>query len=84
LRTLNNLFQFYKTVFSLRIFVLYLAIKFKNILKQISSIQNPFIKNLVLLQEKANRKQSGTFLIEGQRNHVGAKGGYEIETILLL
>jgi hypothetical protein len=31
-------------------------------------------KNLVLLQEKAkNRKQAGTFLIEGNANHVGKK-----------
>jgi TrmH family RNA methyltransferase len=53
-------------------------------LKQITSIQNPFIKTLVLLQEKAkNRKQSGTFLIEGQREIMLAqKGGYEVETIL--
>jgi TrmH family RNA methyltransferase len=53
-------------------------------LKQITSIQNPFIKTLVLLQEKAkNRKQSGSFLIEGQREIMLAqKGGYEIETIL--
>lgn len=53
-------------------------------MKQITSIQNPFIKTLVLLQEKAkNRKQSGTFLIEGQREIMLAqKGGYEIETIL--
>ena len=37
-------------------------------MKQISSVQNPFIKSLVLLQEKAKaRKQTGTFLIEGQR-----------------
>jgi TrmH family RNA methyltransferase len=51
-------------------------------LKQISSIQNPFIKNLVLLKRQiANR---GTFLIEGQREIMYAKkGGYEIETILL-
>jgi TrmH family RNA methyltransferase len=53
-------------------------------LKQITSIQNPFIKTLLLLQEKArNRKQSGTFLIEGKREIMLAqKGGYEIETIL--
>tara|TARA_R110000868_G_C10865605_1_gene761858 strand:- start:602 stop:1387 length:786 start_codon:yes stop_codon:yes gene_type:complete len=53
-------------------------------LKQITSIQNPFIKTLVLLQEKAkNRKQSGSFLIEGQREIMLAqKGGYQIETIL--
>jgi TrmH family RNA methyltransferase len=36
-------------------------------LKQITSIQNPFIKSLVLLQEKAKNKQTGTFLIEGKR-----------------
>ncbi len=53
-------------------------------MKQITSIQNPFIKSLVLLQEKAKaRKQTGTFLIEGQREiSLAVKGGYEIETIL--
>jgi len=55
-------------------------------LKQITSVQNPFIKSLVLLQEKSKaRKQSGTFLIEGQREiELAQKGGYEIETILFL
>jgi RNA methyltransferase, TrmH family len=55
-------------------------------LKQITSIQNPFIKSLVLLQEKAKaRKQSGTFLIEGNREiSLAIKGGYEIETLLFL
>jgi len=53
-------------------------------LKQITSIQNPFIKSLVLLQEKAkNRKQTGTFLIEGVREiSLAVKGKYEIETVL--
>jgi TrmH family RNA methyltransferase len=53
-------------------------------LKQITSIQNPFIKALVLLQEKAkNRKQTGTFIIEGKREiEIAIKGGYEIQTIL--
>jgi TrmH family RNA methyltransferase len=53
-------------------------------LKQITSIQNPFIKSLVLLQEKAkNRKQTGTFLIEGKREiFLALKGGYEIDTVL--
>lgn len=39
---------------------------------------------MVLLQEKAkNRKQTGTFLIEGKREiSLALKGGYEIETIL--
>lgn len=55
-------------------------------MKQITSVQNPFIKSLVLLQEKAKaRKQSGTFLIEGQREiSIALKGGYEMETILFL
>lgn len=53
-------------------------------MKQITSIQNPFIKSLVQLQEKAkSRKQSGTFLIEGRREiTLALKGEYEIETIL--
>jgi TrmH family RNA methyltransferase len=55
-------------------------------MKQISSSQNPFIKSLVLLQEKTKaRKQSGTFLIEGKREiEIALKGGYEIETVLFL
>lgn len=55
-------------------------------MKLITSVQNPFIKSLVLLQEKAKaRKQSGTFLIEGQREiTLALKGNYEIETILFL
>jgi len=55
-------------------------------MKQITSIQNPFIKSLVLLQEKAKaRKQSGTFLIEGKREiSIALKGGYEMEIILFV
>ena len=55
-------------------------------MKQISSAQNPYIKSLILLQEKAKaRKQSGTFLIEGMREiELALKGNYEIETILFL
>ncbi len=55
-------------------------------MKQITSIQNPFIKSLVLLQEKSKaRKQTGTFLIEGLREiSLAIKGGYEIETVLFL
>lgn len=53
-------------------------------MKQITSIQNPYIKSLVLLQEKAKeRKKTGTFLIEGIREiELALKGGYEIETTL--
>jgi len=55
-------------------------------MKHITSVQNPYIKSLVLLQEKAKaRNQSGTFLIEGKREiEIAMKGGYEMETILFL
>ena len=55
-------------------------------MKQITSSQNPFIKSLIQLQEKAKaRKQSGTFLIEGMREiEIAIKGKYEIETILFV
>jgi TrmH family RNA methyltransferase len=55
-------------------------------MKQITSAQNPYIKSLIQLQEKAKaRKQSGTFLIEGMREiELAIKGNYEIETILFL
>ncbi len=55
-------------------------------MKQITSAQNPFIKSLVQLQEKAKaRKQSGTFLIEGMREiELAIKGKYEIETLLFV
>ncbi|WP_111308382.1 TrmH family RNA methyltransferase [Confluentibacter sediminis] len=52
--------------------------------KQISSTQNPLIRQLVQLKDKSReRKKSGSFLIEGEREIMLAiKGGYEIETIL--
>lgn len=55
-------------------------------MKHISSSQNPYIKQLVLLQEKAKaRRQSGTFLIEGKREiTLAQKGGYTLETILFV
>lgn len=51
---------------------------------QISSIVNPFIKQLVQLKYKSRaRKKSGLFLIEGEREiTLALKGGYDIETIL--
>lgn len=56
------------------------------ILKQITSIQNPYVKSLVQLQEKAKaRRQSGTFLMEGKREiSIAIKGGYLMETLLFL
>jgi len=55
-------------------------------LKQITSIQNAFVKSLVQLQEKSkSRKQTGTFLMEGKREiELALKGGYELETLLFL
>ncbi|AWH86766.1 rRNA methyltransferase [Flavobacterium album] len=55
-------------------------------MKQITSAQNPFIKQLILLQDKAKaRRETGTFLIEGQREtELARKGGYEIETVLFV
>jgi TrmH family RNA methyltransferase len=54
-------------------------------LKQITSIQNPFIKSLVQLQDKSKtRKQTGLFIIEGQREiSLAVAGGYEIQTLLV-
>jgi TrmH family RNA methyltransferase len=53
-------------------------------MKHISSIQNPIIKQLVQLKEKAReRKKSGLFLIEGEREiSLAVKGGYVLETVL--
>lgn len=52
--------------------------------KQITSIQNPFFQQLVLLKYKSKaRKTSGLFLIEGEREIILAlKGDYRLETIL--
>jgi RNA methyltransferase, TrmH family len=52
--------------------------------KQISSTQNLFIRQLVLLNDKSReRKKSGLFLIEGKREiSLAIKGDYEFETIL--
>ena len=52
--------------------------------KQITSPQNPFIRQLILLKDKSReRKKSGLFLIEGKREiTLAIKGGYKLETIL--
>ena len=53
-------------------------------IKEISSVQNPFIKHLIQIKEKSReRKKTGLFLIEGQREiGLALKGNYELETIL--
>lgn len=55
-------------------------------MKQISSIQNSYIKELIKLQEKSReRKKKGLFLVEGQREiSLVIKGNYTIETLLIL
>src|SRR5690606_2445410 len=52
--------------------------------KLISSSHNPYIKQLVQLKDKSReRKKSGLFLIEGEREiALALKGNYELETIL--
>lgn len=53
-------------------------------MKKLTSIQNPFVKLLVSLKEKAKeRKRKQAFLIEGKREiDLAFKGGYDINTIL--
>ena len=53
-------------------------------MKEISSIHNPYIKNLVKLQEKSReRKKQGLFIIEGKREiSLAISSGYEIDTVL--
>ena len=64
-----------------------LRLKFKHyfcsMVKTISSLQNPFIKQLVQLKEKSKlRKQTGLFVIEGKRElSLAIKGNYSIETL---
>lgn len=55
-------------------------------MKQISSTQNSYIKDLLKLQDKSReRKKKGLFIIEGQREiSLAIKGSYQIETILFV
>ncbi len=55
-----------------------------NLAKQISSLQNPLVKRILLLQEKSReRKKSGAFVLEGVRElQLALKGGYHLETLL--
>lgn len=52
--------------------------------KQISSPQNPLIKQLLLLSEKSReRKKQGLFVIEGIREiQLAIQGGYHIKTLV--
>ncbi len=52
-------------------------------IKQISSLQNPLVKNMLLLKEKSRaRKKTGQFVLEGQRElELALKGGYTITSL---
>ncbi|MEX0288950.1 MAG: TrmH family RNA methyltransferase [Flavobacteriaceae bacterium] len=54
-----------------------------NEIKQISSLQNPLIKKVVLLKEKKRgRNKSGLFVLEGVREmQMALKGGYTFDTV---
>lgn len=55
-------------------------------IKQISSLQNPLVKNILLLKEKSReRKKSGCFVLEGVRElELALKGNYQIKKLLYL
>ena len=53
-------------------------------MKEITSIQNSYIKNLLKLQEKSReRKKQGLFIIEGKREiSLAIEANYEFDTVL--
>ena len=55
-------------------------------MKRIESPNNPFIKNLLKLQEKSReRRKQGLFVVEGKHEiKLAIKGGYEITTLLVV
>lgn len=52
-------------------------------MKEITSTQNPLVRQLVLLKEKSrNRKKEGIFIIEGEREiRLAMQGGYVLDTV---
>lgn len=53
-------------------------------MKEITSVQNSYVKNILKLQEKSReRKKQGLFIIEGKREiSLAIKGAYEFDTVL--
>lgn len=51
--------------------------------KQITSLQNHLVKKVILLKEKSReRRSSGSFVLEGQREfNLACKGGYNIQYV---
>ncbi len=56
------------------------------LMKEITSSQNPLVKNILKLQEKAReRKKQGVFIIEGKREiSLAIAAAYQFETLLFL
>jgi len=54
--------------------------------KELSSLQNPLVKEVILLQEKSReRRKKGLFIIEGQREiQLALAGNYTLEKIIIL
>tara|TARA_R110001632_G_scaffold36869_3_gene93115 strand:+ start:98 stop:883 length:786 start_codon:yes stop_codon:yes gene_type:complete len=55
-------------------------------MKQIFSLQNPLIKNILKLQEKSReRRKQGIFIVEGKREiELAVKGNYSITSLLFI
>tara|TARA_R110000787_G_scaffold32138_16_gene84978 strand:+ start:1735 stop:2520 length:786 start_codon:yes stop_codon:yes gene_type:complete len=55
-------------------------------MKQIFSLQNPLIKNILKLQEKSReRRKQGVFIVEGKREiELAIKGNYTIASLLFI
>ena len=56
-----------------------------NMMEQITSLQNPKIKQLLLLQQKSSeRRKTGLFVVEGQQELQHClEAGYEVDTVFL-
>ncbi|WP_340199154.1 TrmH family RNA methyltransferase [Ascidiimonas sp. W6] len=54
-------------------------------MKEISSLQNPLVKQILLLQSKSReRRKTGLFIIEGQREiQLAIDSDYELQTLLI-
>ena len=54
-----------------------------NMMEQITSLQNPKIKQLLLLQQKSQeRRKTGLFVVEGQQELLHCvEAGYEVDTV---
>jgi len=68
------------------LFLQYLQIGIFAIMKEITSTQNPYVKDLLKLQEKSReRKKKGLFIIEGKREiSLAIAANYKFDTVLYL